>query len=120
MTILDENPFALFSVIHKLELKNYPIASEVNKGESIYIYTETHIFHYTTVPSAVRVLTHLKLTIMGVPWWCSGLRIWHRHCCGAGTIPGPGTSTFHGYSQKIIDNNDERVVRMVILLPTFL
>ena len=32
-----------------------------------------------------------------VPWWCTGLRIWHchcsssSHCCGRGSIPGPGT-----------------------------
>ena len=36
----------------------------------------------------------------------SGLRIWHRHCCslghccGAGLIPGPGTSTGWGRGQK--------------------
>ena len=28
----------------------------------------------------------------GVPWWLSGLRIWHCHCCGAALIPGSGTS----------------------------
>ena len=29
----------------------------------------------------------------GVPWWLSGLRIWHCHCCGSGSIPGQGTSS---------------------------
>ena len=38
---------------------------------------------------------------MGVPWWCSRLRIWCCHCyglgcgCGASLIPGQGTSTCH-------------------------
>ena len=28
----------------------------------------------------------------GVLWWLNGLRIWNSHCCGLGSIPGPGTS----------------------------
>ena len=36
----------------------------------------------------------------GVLWWPSSYRIWCCHCRGAGLIPGPGTSTCHGYSQK--------------------
>ena len=38
--------------------------------------------------------------------WLSGLRIQHCHwsslgrCCGAGSIPAPGTSTCHGHGQK--------------------
>ena len=41
-----------------------------------------------------------------VPWWRSGLRIWHCHSCsleccfGAGLIPGPRTSACHQCSQK--------------------
>ena len=43
-----------------------------------------------------------------IPWWPSGLRIQHchcyrlGHCCGAGLIPGPGTSTccWHGRKNK--------------------
>lgn len=31
-----------------------------------------------------------------VPLWQSGLRIWHCHDCGTGSIPGPGNSTYHG------------------------
>ena len=52
-------------------------------------------------------LYHLSLTtIIRIPLWCSGLRIWccHysglRHCCGTSSIPGPGTSTCHRCSQK--------------------
>ena len=36
----------------------------------------------------------------------SALRIWHchcsslGHCCGAGSVPGPGTSTCHRWGQK--------------------
>ena len=32
----------------------------------------------------------------------SRLKIQHYHCCGSGSIPGPGTSTCHGHSQKKI------------------
>ena len=44
--------------------------------------------------------TENKMMYRGVPWWCSGLRIQHCHCCGSGrcsgsgVIPGPGTSAF--------------------------
>ena len=37
----------------------------------------------------------------------SGLRIWHYHCCGAGSIPGPGTSTRQGGSQNKNKNKQE-------------
>ena len=43
---------------------------------------------------------------MGVLLWHSGLRVWHYycsssgHCCDVGLIPGLGTSTCHGHSQK--------------------
>ena len=30
------------------------------------------------------------LIVFGVPWWRRGLRIWCCHCCGRGSIPGPG------------------------------
>ena len=36
----------------------------------------------------------------GVPWWLSGLRFWLCHCCGMGSILGPGTSTFAGTDKK--------------------
>ena len=29
--------------------------------------------------------------------WLNTLRIWHCHCSGLDSIPGPGTSTCHGY-----------------------
>ena len=45
-------------------------------------------------------------TLRGVPWWPSGLRIQHCHCSGSGhccvlgVIPGLGTLTCCGCSQK--------------------
>ena len=48
----------------------------------------------------------LSNIVPGVPLWHSGLRIWccHcsslGHCCGAGSIPGPGTSICYGCGQK--------------------
>ena len=35
-----------------------------------------------------------------VPWWLSRLGIQHCHCCGAGSIPGLGTSSCHGHGQN--------------------
>ena len=41
-----------------------------------------------------------------LPWWCSGLRIRHCHCCGLdcccgmGLIPGSGTSVCYGCGQE--------------------
>ena len=34
--------------------------------------------------------------------YASRLRVWHCHCCGAGSIPGPGTFTCCGGGQKKI------------------
>ena len=39
----------------------------------------------------------LKLHV-GIPWWLSGLRIWHCRCHGKGSIPGPGTSVCPEYN----------------------
>ena len=78
--------------------------------------------HYKTallyVYSAHRESTKLKL-LRGIPLSCGGLRIWHchcsslGHCCGVGSIPGPGTSTCHGCSpqkitRKICREKDEQ------------
>ena len=47
-----------------------------------------------------------KKLLPGVAWWLSGLRIQRCHfhgsgySCDTGSIPGPGTSTCHGYGQK--------------------
>ena len=47
-----------------------------------------------------------KIHIQGVPWWLSGPRIQHCHCCGSGhyygtgSVPGPGTSACYGCGQK--------------------
>ena len=42
----------------------------------------------------------LKREKKGVPWWHSGLRIWHCHCCDIGSIPGPGNSAWCRCSQR--------------------
>ena len=31
---------------------------------------------------------HFRRITLGVPWWCSGLRIWCCHCYGAGPALG--------------------------------
>ena len=49
------------------------------------------------------LLKKIKFSV-GVPWWLSGLRIWHCHCCGSGyccgsgSVPGLGISAGCGYS----------------------
>ena len=35
------------------------------------------------------ICSHQKLET-GVPWWLSRRKIRHCHCCGTGSIPGPG------------------------------
>ena len=50
------------------------------------------------------LISSLKSLKLGVPWWCSGLRIWHCHCSSSGccysmgSISGQGTSICHGHS----------------------
>ena len=45
-----------------------------------------------------------------VPLWRSKLRIWHCHCsgsgqcCGVGSIPGLGTSTYSRHGQNFLKN----------------
>ena len=46
------------------------------------------------------LLSVINKTLLGVPWWLSGLRIWHCHCCGPGLMPGPGPSPCHQCGQK--------------------
>ena len=53
----------------------------------------------------VKHMPSLKLKL-GVLGWLSGLRIQHcpcsglGHCCGVGSLPGLGTSTWHGCGEK--------------------
>ena len=48
----------------------------------------------------------VKMTVLGVPLWIRGLKIWHchyssyGHCSGVGLIPGPGTSSWCRHSQN--------------------
>ena len=48
-----------------------------------------------------------SIYVLGVPWWLSGLKIQHCHCCGTGrycggvgSIPGLGTPVCHGCGKK--------------------
>ena len=45
-----------------------------------------------------RVRKFLKKLKRGIPWWLSGLRIWHCPCCGTDLIFGPGNSACHSHS----------------------
>ena len=42
----------------------------------------------------------LKIKWWGVHWWLRGLRMWHCHCCGMGSIPSPGNSICWRWGQK--------------------
>ena len=42
------------------------------------------------------------------PWWLSRLRNWHCHVSGSGSVPNPGTSTYHRWDQKQKCQNYER------------
>ena len=54
---------------------------------------------------SVRNHVFFKKDLFGVFLWCRRLRIWCRHCsglgccCGAGSLPSPGTSTCQGCSK---------------------
>ena len=79
---------------------NMPLTSPGFSASGLTIITST--------PSCLsRVLSKDDpKSTLAVPLWSSGLRIWHchcssrGHCCGSGSIPGPGTSTCHGHGQK--------------------
>ena len=43
---------------------------------------------------------HSRRVTPGVPWWLCGLRIWHCHCCGIGSIPAPRSSVCHSAAGK--------------------
>ena len=59
-----------------------------------------------------------KKTLLGVPWWLSGIRTWCCNCsssghpCGTGAITGPGTSTCFERGQKIFLKNDPVVLQV--------
>ena len=77
---------------------------EENKSEYFYNLGMENAFPNLTlkINTIRKILMNLiVLKIKSIPWWPSGLRIWHCHCCGLGhcygtsSIPGPGTSTFY-------------------------
>ena len=43
---------------------------------------------------------HRNINLLGVPWWPSGLRVWHCHYCSVHLVPGPETSACCGSGQK--------------------
>ena len=47
-------------------------------------------------------LSFILKMMLGVPWWSRGLRVWHCHCCGAGSIPGLDSYACCGLSQKMM------------------
>ena len=57
-----------------------------------------------------RLTTSPFKILFKVSWWLSGLSIQHYHCygsghcCGMGSIPGPGTSACHRHRQKFFKN----------------
>ena len=55
------------------------------------------LFFFLALPTAESSILE---NLHGVPQWLSGLRIQCCHCCGAGLIPGLGTSASCGCRQK--------------------
>ena len=50
-----------------------------------------------------------------VPWWLSRLKIWHCHCCGTGSILGPGTLHAVGASKKKEEEGNQRIGNIAIV-----
>ena len=57
-------------------------------------------FCKTLILCKEKLLWRIKVKISGFPWWLSGLRIQHCHCCDSGSTPGLEISKCHGCSQK--------------------
>lgn len=80
-----------------------------DKSGRLFIKYLLYLFHF--VPCVAT--DNSKNKCLGVPLWHSRLRIWHSHCrgsghhCGAGSIPGPGTSTCHEHGQKRTKNKNK-------------
>ena len=47
------------------------------------------------------IYVEIEFTNQRVPWWFSGLRIWHCHCCGTDLIPDLETSACCRHSQYV-------------------
>ena len=52
------------------------------------------------VKQSLEDIYSIKYFIIGVPWWLSGLRIWHYHCYGMGSVPGPRELLHAKHGQK--------------------
>jgi len=83
-------------------MNKYSMKSKINNLEHITCVTR----NCCGVPSIIFKMSLLRNKKNGVPFWCSGLRIWlchcssSGHCSDAGLIPGLGTSTCPGYGNK--------------------
>ena len=67
----------------------------------------------------IGISTLLRCPILGVLWWPISLRIQCHHCCGAGSIPGLGISTYYGCGQKKNSNPDMMYVFIYSKFHTF-
>ena len=73
-------------------MTHYPLLALAEDG--IWGEGFNHFGELFSFPGCLHVYRLLNFCLE-VPWWLSGLRIWHYHCCGlghycgAGLIPGP-------------------------------
>ena len=92
------------------EVKFFKNADEINFNNTLYL-TLYQKYHF------------------GIPFWCSGLRIRHCHCsssghyCGAGSIPGLGTSMCQGHAKYIyiyiyLKRADIKVINEILDVPS--
>ena len=65
-------------------------------------------------------------TFMGVPLWCSRLRIRCCHCssscgcCGSGLIPDSGTSTCHGHAPRLPATTTKKFLSLMLRTSAFM
>ena len=61
-------------------------------------------------------VSFLKI-FQSIPLWLSRLRIQLGHCCGSGSIPGPGTSACHRHGQKDPHKNKQKITTTTTTKP---
>ena len=89
-----ELPYATGAALKKQKTKNKPL----REGKQINTFK--------TLREGKQNMQRGRIYFGGVPSWHHGLKIQHCHynslgrCYGTCSIPGPGTSTCHGCSQK--------------------
>ena len=62
---------------------------EMFHGDQSLCLLQTHASFFVSILLLFKNISY-KWYQTGVSWWLSRLRIWHCHCCGVGSIPGPG------------------------------